>query len=216
VGRSGAGKTTLAQILVRLLDAEAGEIRWDGEPIERYSGASVRRQIAVVPQDPFLFHDTVRANIALGRPARGLSVEEAARLAGLEPVLARLDGGLDADVGEVGGRLSGGERQRVCIARALYQGGSVLLLDEAVSSLDATAEAEVGEAIERAAQGRTTLVIAHRLSSVRRADRIAVLEDGRIVEQGTFDDLVARRGVFAELFAEQLAGAPAAAGGGTG
>lgn len=211
VGRSGAGKTTLAQILVRLLDAEAGEIRWDGEPIERYSAASVRRQIAVVPQEPFLFHDTVRANIALGRPERGMTVEEAARLAGLEPILARLEGGLDADVGEVGGRLSGGERQRVCIARALYQGGSVLLLDEAVSSLDATAEAEVGEAIDRATQGRTTLLIAHRLSSVRRADRIAVIEDGRIVEQGSFGELVARRGVFAELFAEQIVRAPAAA-----
>lgn len=208
VGRSGAGKTTLAQILTRLLDAEAGELLWDGEPVERYSGASLRRQIAVVPQEPFLFHDTVRANIVLGRPERGTTAEQAARLAGLEPVLARLEGGLDADVGEAGGRLSGGERQRVCIARALYQGGSVLLLDEAVSSLDATAEAEVGEAIERAAQGRTTLVIAHRLSSVRRADRIAVLDDGRVAEQGTFEELAARRGAFTALFADQLVREP--------
>jgi subfamily B ATP-binding cassette protein MsbA len=214
VGRSGAGKTTLAQILTRLLDSEAGELVWDGEPLEHYSGASIRRQIAVVPQEPFLFHDTVRANIVLGRPERGTTAEEAARQAGLEPVLARLDGGLDADVGEAGGRLSGGERQRVCIARALYQSGSVLLLDEAVSSLDATAEAEVGEAIERAARGRTTLVIAHRLSSVRRADRIAVLDGGRVVEQGTFEELSARRGAFAELFADQLVRDPARTGGG--
>jgi subfamily B ATP-binding cassette protein MsbA len=204
VGRSGAGKTTLAQILSRLLDGDAGNILWDGEPVERYTGASIRRQLAVVPQEPFLFHDALRANIALGGPECGMTAEEAARLAGLDPLLARLDGGLDADVGEGGGRLSGGERQRVCIARALYHGGSLLLLDEAVSSLDATAEAEVGEAIQRATQGRTTLIIAHRLSSVRRADRIAVLDRGRIVETGTFDELLARRGAFVDLFTEQL------------
>jgi subfamily B ATP-binding cassette protein MsbA len=204
VGRSGAGKTTLAQILSRLLDSEEGELLWDGEPVERYSGASVRRQLAVVPQEPFLFHDTVRANVTLGAPPGEVSVEQAVQLAGLEPLAARLDQGLDTDVGEGGGRLSGGERQRVCIARALYHGGSLLVLDEAVSSLDATAEAEVAAAIERATEGRTTLIIAHRLSSVRRADRVAVLDGGRITEIGTFDELLAGGGAFAELFREQL------------
>jgi ABC-type multidrug transport system fused ATPase/permease subunit len=164
----------------------------------------VRRQLAVVPQDSFLFHDTVRANITLGAARGERTVEEAARLAGLEPLLARLESGLETDVGEAGGRLSGGERQRICIARALYHGGSLLLLDEAVSSLDATAEAEVAEALDRAARGRTTLIIAHRLSSVRRADRIAVLEGGRVVETGTFAELMARNGVFVEIFREQL------------
>uniref|UniRef100_UPI0031F4B49D ATP-binding cassette domain-containing protein n=1 Tax=Sphingomonas sp. UBA4815 TaxID=1947533 RepID=UPI0031F4B49D len=122
-----------------------------------------------------------------------------------EPVLARLEGGLDADVGEAGGRLSGGERQRVCLARALYQGGSVLLLDEAVSSLDATAEAEVGEAIERAAQGRTTLVIAHRLSTIAHADQIVVLDGGHVVERGTHGELLAKGGLYAEMWARQAA-----------
>ncbi|MBI5487525.1 MAG: ABC transporter ATP-binding protein [Deltaproteobacteria bacterium] len=204
VGRSGAGKTTTAQILSRLLDADEGTILWDGELIERYAGAGVRRQISVVPQDSFLFHDTVRANITLGAAPGKLGVEEAARLAGLEPLFARLEKGIDTDVGEGGGRLSGGERQRICIARALYHGGSLLLLDEAVSSLDATAEAEVAAALDRAAQGRTTLIIAHRLSSVRRADRIAVLDGGRIVETGTFDELLARGGPFVDIFRDQL------------
>jgi subfamily B ATP-binding cassette protein MsbA len=205
VGRSGAGKTTLAMILSRFLDPADGEIRWDGEPVERYAAASVRERIAVVPQEPFLFHDTVRANVTLGRVAGATSVEEAVRIAGLEPLLARLDGGLDADVGEGGGRLSGGERQRVCLARALYHGGSLLILDEAVSSLDAGAEAEIGEAIDRATEGRTTLIVAHRLSSVRRADRVAVLEGGRVAQTGTFAELAEVPGPFADLFADQLA-----------
>jgi subfamily B ATP-binding cassette protein MsbA len=204
VGRSGAGKTTLSMILSRLLDGEEGEILWDGVPVTAYSGAGVRRQIAVVPQEPFLFHDTIRANVTLGAATGALPVEEAVKLAGLESLVARLDGGIDADVGEAGGRLAGGERQRVCLARALYHGGSILLLDEAASSLDAAAEAELAAAVDRAARGRTTLVIAHRLSSVRRADRIAVLEGGRIVETGTFDELLAAGGAFARLFAEQL------------
>lgn len=205
VGRSGAGKTTVAMIACRLLDHEGGDVTWDGVPIERYEAASVRHRIAVVPQEPFLFHDSVRMNVTLGAEAGATSVEDAARLAGLDPLLERIPGGLDGNVGEGGGRLSGGERQRVCLARALYHGGSVLLLDEAVSSLDAGAERELSEAIDRAAGGRTVLIVAHRLSSVRRADRIVVLEDGKMVESGRFEDLAGAGGAFARLFAEQLA-----------
>jgi ATP-binding cassette, subfamily B, bacterial len=212
VGPSGAGKTTVASLLLRFWDPQSGAVRLGGHDLRAYQLDDLRRRIALVAQDTYLFNDTLRNNIVLARPdasaaAIGLAVERAA----LGDLVAALPDGLDTVVGERGAQLSGGQRQRVAIARAFLKDAPVLILDEATSHLDAISEAQVREALERLARDRTTLVIAHRLSTVRDADAIVVLEDGRIVETGRHAELLARGNLYAHLVARQLAGVATAA-----
>jgi ATP-binding cassette subfamily B protein len=207
VGPSGSGKSTLVSLLQRFHDPLEGAVRVDGIDVRRLKQISLRRQVGVVFQDSMLFNETVRANIAYGRPtaSRG-EIEAAARAANAHPFILRLPQGYDTVVGERGCRLSVGERQRIAIARTLLKDPAVLILDEPTSALDAESEALVSDALERVAKGRTTLVIAHRLSTVVGSDRIVVLEGGRIVEQGTHRELVAAGGTYAGLVARQTKG----------
>ncbi|RZE51396.1 ABC transporter [Streptomyces albidoflavus] len=206
VGSSGAGKSTIAALLPRLYDTDAGAVRIGGQDVRDLDADTLRDALGMVTQDGHLFHESVRANLLLARPA---ATEEelwdALRRARLDGLVASLPDGLDTVVGERGYRLSGGERQRMTIARLLLARPRVVILDEATAHLDNTSEAAVQEALAEALDGRTALVIAHRLSTVRTADRILVVEDGRIVEQGTHPDLLAREGRYAELYRTQFA-----------
>lgn len=200
VGPSGAGKTTLLELLPRFVDPVAGEVRLDGVPLTRLTRSSLRRLLGVVSQDPVLLHDTVHANIAYGRPeATRAEVATAADAANAAPFIGRLPAGYDTVLGERGTRLSGGERQRIAIARALLRDPPILILDEATSALDAAAEQLVQQAIARLMRGRTVLVIAHRLATVRHADQIVVLDGGRVVDQGTHEALLSRDGLYRRL-----------------
>jgi subfamily B ATP-binding cassette protein MsbA len=193
VGMSGGGKSTLADLIPRFYDVEEGRVKIDGIDLRRLALRSLRGEIGLVTQHTFLFNDTVRANIAYGSLEKGLDeVVAAAKLANAHDFISRLPKGYDTMVGEMGVRLSGGERQRLAIARALLKNAPILILDEATSALDSEAEGLVQGALEHLMENRTTLVIAHRLSTVRRADRIAVVVHGRIVEEGTHDQLFAR------------------------
>ncbi len=201
VGPSGAGKTSLVSLVPRFYEVTRGAIRIDGHDLRDVTLASLRGQIGVVTQQTFLFNDTVRNNIAYGRPeAVEAEIIEAAQAAFAWDFIQHLPQGLDTVIGEQGVMLSGGERQRVAIARALLKDPPILILDEATSALDSEAEREVQKALDNLIQGRTTLVIAHRLSTIRHADRIVVLEDGRIVEAGRHEDLLTRNGVYAKLY----------------
>ncbi len=212
VGPSGAGKTTVASLLLRFWDPQSGVIRLFGHDLREYQLDELRRRIALVAQDTYLFNDTLRANVLLARPdaddaALGVAIERAA----LGELVSDLPDGLDTVVGERGAQLSGGQRQRVAIARAFLKDAPVLILDEATSHLDAVSEAAVRAALERLARDRTTLVIAHRLSTVRDADAIIVLDDGRVVEAGRHAELLARGDLYAHLVARQLGGSMSAA-----
>lgn len=207
VGASGSGKTTIANLLPRFYRVTEGEIRIDGINVNDVVLANLRSHIAIVGQETMLFDDTIHNNIAYGsgREIDERRLEEAATSAYVYEFARRLPGGLDARVGERGGKLSGGQRQRVAIARALYKDAPILILDEATSALDSESERYVQEAMERLRLNRTTLVIAHRLSTVERADRIIVLSRGRIVETGTHATLLARNGVYGALYRQQFA-----------
>jgi subfamily B ATP-binding cassette protein MsbA len=205
VGRSGSGKSTLLSLVPRLYDVTGGAVLIDGQDVRDVTFESLRRQVAVVSQDVTLFDDTIRANIAFGREgASEDAVVAAARAAAAHDFICRLPEGYDATVGTGGGRLSGGERQRIALARAFLRDAPILLLDEATSALDSESEQLVQVAIRNLMRGRTTLVIAHRLSTVRDADQIVVMEGGRIAETGSHDDLVGRGGAYARLHRLQL------------
>jgi subfamily B ATP-binding cassette protein MsbA len=206
VGPSGSGKSTLASLLLRFARPDRGEIRVDGCDVERATAQSVRAEFALVTQESLLFSETVADNIAFGRPrASAEQVEEAARVAQADGFIRALPHGYQTRVGERGVVLSGGQKQRICLARALLADAPVLVLDEATSNLDPQSEAEVERALDAVLPGRTALVIAHRLSTIARAHRIHVLDTGRIVESGTHDELLARGGLYATLWALQQA-----------
>jgi ATP-binding cassette subfamily B protein len=200
VGPSGAGKSTIIQLLLRFYDPNDGAITIDGHDLTDLRRDDFRQHIALVPQDPVIFADTARENIRFGRPsATDAEVEEAARAAAAHDFLSALPDGYDSYVGERGVMLSGGQKQRIAIARAILRDAPILLLDEATSALDAESEQAVQQAVERLAEGRTTIVVAHRLATVKKADRILVMEDGRIAASGTHDSLVEEGGLYARL-----------------
>jgi ATP-binding cassette subfamily B protein len=204
VGPTGAGKSTISRLLFRFYDVTSGAVRIDGQDVRDVTQESLRHAIGVVPQDTVLFNDTIRYNIAYGRPgASQEEVEQAARLAQVHDFVLRLPDGYDTRVGERGLKLSGGEKQRVAIARTLLKDPRLLILDEATSALDTRTEQEIQAALRDAARGRTTLVIAHRLSTVVEADEIIVLQDGRIAERGNHGQLIACDGLYAEMWRRQ-------------
>ncbi len=204
VGPSGAGKSTISRILYRFYDIKSGSVKIDGQDIRDVTQASLREKIGIVPQDTVLFNDTIRYNIAYGRIGASQSdIEEAARLAQIDPFIRELPMGYDSMVGERGLKLSGGEKQRVAIARTILKNPPILLLDEATSALDTHTEREIQGALREVSRNRTTLVIAHRLSTVVDADEILVLDHGQIVERGRHSELVARGGHYAAMWNKQ-------------
>ena len=207
VGRSGSGKTTLTKLLLRLDDVQDGRVLVDGQDISRCTQQSLRRQIAYVPQEALLFHRSIRENIAYGRPdATEEQIREAARQANALEFIDRLPQGMDTMVGERGVKLSGGQRQRIAIARAILTDAPILVLDEATSALDSESEALVQQALERLMHGRTSIVVAHRLSTVASLDRIVVLSNGKIVEDGTHAELSRAGGEYERLWDRQTGG----------
>jgi subfamily B ATP-binding cassette protein MsbA len=214
VGPSGSGKSTMVNLALRFFDPERGKVTIDGQDIKLVTIDSLRDKIALVTQDPVLFDDTIRANIAYGaKPVVEEAVIAAAKAAAAHDFIMGLPKGYDTRVGEAGGLLSGGERQRIAFARAIYKDAPILLLDEPTSSLDSEAEARVQIALEELMRGRTVLMIAHRLSTVKKADLICVLDQGRIIETGRHDELVAKGGLYTRLHRTQfgIAGGFAAA-----
>jgi ATP-binding cassette, subfamily B, bacterial len=202
VGETGSGKTTCAYLVARLYDATQGTVSIDGVDVRELTFESLAATVGVVSQETYLFHASVRENLRFAKPtATDEEVEEAARAAQIHELIATLPDGYDTIVGERGYRFSGGEKQRIAIARTILRNPPVLVLDEATSSLDTQTERLVQEALERLSEGRTTIAIAHRLSTVRDSDQIVVLDRGRVVEIGTYDELLGLRGRFAELAA---------------
>jgi ATP-binding cassette subfamily B protein len=210
VGPSGAGKSTISRILYRFYEIESGRVTIDGQDIRDVRQDSVRSVIGIVPQDTVLFNDTIRYNIKYGRiTASDEEIEEAARLAQIEPFIRQLPDGFKAMVGERGLKLSGGEKQRVAIARTILKNPPILLLDEATSALDTHTEREIQSALREVSRNRTTLVIAHRLSTVIDADQILVLDKGQIVERGRHEELLALNGAYASMWNRQREAAAA-------
>jgi ATP-binding cassette subfamily B protein len=205
IGHTGAGKTTLASLVPRFYDVQRGAVRIDGTDVRDVTLASLRREIGVIAQDPFLFSATVRENIAFGRPdASGEDVERAARLAQAHEFIVQLPDGYETVIGERGITLSGGQRQRVAIARALLLDPRILILDDATASVDATTEAKIREGLREAMRNRTTIIVAHRLSTIALAEEIVVLDDGRVAARGTHDDLLETSGVYREIYEHGL------------
>jgi ATP-binding cassette subfamily C protein CydCD len=205
VGPSGAGKTTIANLLLRFWDPEEGAVRIGGADLTQLTLDGLRRRIALVAQDTYLFNDTLEANVRLARPdATREEIAQALERAALSDFVATLPEGLQTRVGERGVQLSGGQRQRIAIARAFLKDAPILILDEATSHLDTLSEARVRAALDALMVDRTTLVIAHRLSTIRAADLILVMDAGRVVESGTHAELLARRGFYARLVERQV------------
>jgi ATP-binding cassette subfamily B protein len=205
IGHTGAGKTTLASLVPRFYDVQSGSVAVDGQDVRSVTLASLRREIGVIAQDPFLFSATVRDNIAFGRPdATDDEVRRAAELAQAHEFVAALPDGYDTVIGERGITLSGGQRQRIAIARALLVDPRILILDDATASVDATTESKIREGLREAMRGRTTIIIAHRLSTIALADEIVVLEDGRVVARGSHDDLATTNEVYREIYEHGL------------
>mgnify|MGYP006205408937 CR=1 FL=1 len=209
VGPSGSGKTTLVNLLPRFVEIERGDIRLDGTPLADWELGSLRRQYAMVSQDVVMLNDTLAANVALGSTDN--AIDEARVLAALQSanlgdLIARLPQGIHSTVGHNAAELSGGQRQRLAIARAIYKDAPILILDEATSALDSEVEAAIQESLETLMQGKTVIAIAHRLSTIAAMDRLIVLDQGRIVEQGTHQELIAAGGIYAQLWAHQTGG----------
>jgi ATP-binding cassette subfamily B protein len=214
VGHTGAGKTTLAALVPRFYDVQRGRVAIDGSDVRELTLRSLRREIGVIAQDPFLFSATVRENIAFGRPeATAEDVERAARLAQAHEFIEQLPEGYDTVIGERGITLSGGQRQRVAIARALVVDPRILILDDATASVDATTEAKIRDGLREAMRGRTTIIIAHRLSTIALADEVVVLEDGRVVLHGSHEEArasavyreIEEHGMLERVFTEEVA-----------
>ena len=207
VGKSGSGKTTLTRLLLRLVDIQEGQILVDGQEISKVSQVSLRRQIAYVPQEPLLFHRTISENIAYGRPeATPEEIRQAAADANALEFIEKLPDGFETITGERGVKLSGGQRQRIAIARAILTNAPILVLDEATSALDSESEQLIQAALQNLMKGRTSIVIAHRLSTVASLDRIVVLREGEIVEDGVHSELIAAGGEYADLWERQTGG----------
>jgi ABC-type multidrug transport system fused ATPase/permease subunit len=206
VGRTGAGKTTLASLVLRFFDPQQGRVLVDGHDLRDVTLASLRRQMTLMLQEPILFHTTVKENVGFGDDVSLETIKQAARRAEAEPFILELPQGYDALVGEDGVTLSGGQRQRLALARALLRETPIVILDEPTSALDLTTEALVWRNVEGLLRGKTAILIAHRLSTARLADRIIVLEKGGILEQGSHDELVARGGEYAGLWRRHAAG----------
>jgi ATP-binding cassette subfamily B protein len=208
VGPTGAGKSTVAKLVTRFYDPQQGRVLIDGHDLRDVTLHSLRSQLGVVPQEPFLFHGTIRDNLLFARPdASDDDVRAAAEAVGLDEVAARMPAGLDTPVFDRGASLSAGERQLIALARAMLARPRVLVLDEATSNVDMQSEARIERALDHILGGRTAIIIAHRLATARRASRIAVVDGGQVVEIGTHDDLVARGGRYAEMFATWTRGA---------
>jgi subfamily B ATP-binding cassette protein MsbA len=205
VGPSGSGKTTLTSLLLRFYDPTKGRVTLDGFDIRQVRLTSLRSQIGLVTQDPFLFHDTIYANIAFGRPGASWDeVVRAAQMANADGFIRQLPHGYETSIGDFGGKLSGGERQRIAIARAILKDPPILILDEATSQLDSESERLVQEALDRIMHGRTVFLIAHRLSTLRKAHRIVVLDQGQIVQMGRHEQLIESAGLYRRLYELQV------------
>jgi ATP-binding cassette subfamily B protein len=205
VGHTGSGKTTLVNLIARVLELESGEIFIDGTDITTIPLSELRKKVAVVPQDSFLFSTTLRENIAFGlRNGDGIDVETAARTAGLMPDIKTFPKGFDTMIGERGINLSGGQRQRTALARALVSDPRILILDDAFASVDTDTEEQILDNLKNMLRNRTAILISHRISTVRDADKIVVLDEGRIAEEGTHDALLEKGGLYADLYQKQM------------
>jgi len=205
VGESGSGKSTLLKLIVRLYDGDAGGVYFDGMNIKELSRKSFRSVIGVVPQETVLFNDTIFQNILYGRPdATGEEVVEAAKMAQLDSIIRQLPDGYETVVGERGLKLSGGEKQRIAIARASLRAPRLIVCDEATSALDTSTEKEIMKSLERLARGRTSIFVAHRLSTIRNCDKIVVMANGRVVEQGNHEELMEMQGTYFDMWKAQV------------